>query len=904
MGIRIQTGLILLSSVALACGGGDDDDTRMDASVREDARVAPDGGAGTEIGPSGGTVSFMSVTITIPPGALAAPTTISVELASVPSLPSGVSAFSPVYRFSPEGLAFALPVQVSMGFAGAPLAPALYWSNDTAGFDRIEGSVAGSVLTAEVLHFSLGFVGSTGGTPPDAGLSDSGPSDAGASDGSAADGGRADSGLPPPDVGPLPSGDTCASAIPLLDGLQHDNQNASGLARDYVSNTCNRAGSYPSTGPDPKDIVYRFDVPPAKQARVSIVSPGPASDTNPFITLVPGPASACATAGTCTAQSQYGLAVHTNSSAITEEVYALVHESYGSSFSIRLDLVDPPAGDSCDTAATLPTDGTVLPGSLDGYADDFDRCVGNAHSTVDPDRVYRVEVPAAEMLKVELVPDHFDGMLYLFEAGATQCRPSPLGCAWGIDSRGVSGREQLVYVNTSSVTESFFLVVDSTTPRGVYRYAPRTGRFTLRARTYAGVSLAHGQDCAATTSLPTDSYGMFVSAGSQQYWGGFSPGTDGTCSPQPIQGSVQPFEVTIPAGQRLDVSAFRSIDGSYLSQAPVVITVPDCPATGISSCLSSPASFAERIESPQEDKSYANLTGSPRSVWIGLAANYLGAFNPNDLFFVLATLEDAGPATPLQDTCTGAAAAPPTRSVISLSSLANDYASPTATCIFGSGKDGALPLSIPPHKRLRADLDPLGATKQYLSLMSSCPSGCIPRVYNQEGAGDTTVLYNNASGTGETLYLVVDQRTPFTTDGYELVLTIDDPIEGDLCATAIPISGSGSYLLDARAATLDYAPDGSCQIGSLVQEAVDVVYQISLPAGQEVTVAPEGQLKMALVDGIASCDATPSCVASDDGNVSGATMRYRNSGASTATIYLMFFVTRTAYGRFDVTIAP
>jgi hypothetical protein len=167
------------------------------------------------IGAAGGSLSAGDVTVTVPPGALGADTIISVVATSDPP-PPGFTALSPIYHFSPDGLVFKAAVTVRIAFTGPPDGVGLAWSSATRdGFDTIDGTVAGGALTAQITHFSRGFVFQGGGSDAaaldaqttvagdgnaqdaaDGGASDATttdtnvPSDAGAQD--AADGGTSD----------------------------------------------------------------------------------------------------------------------------------------------------------------------------------------------------------------------------------------------------------------------------------------------------------------------------------------------------------------------------------------------------------------------------------------------------------------------------------------------------------------------------------------------------------------------------------------------------------------------------------------------------------------------------------------------------------------------------------------
>ncbi len=132
-----------------ACGGGGGSTTP----------APPPDGTGT-VGSAGGTVTLSSgAAVTIPAGALQSDRAITVAVDGTPA-PNG----NPRYRFGPAGTTFASPVTVTLprpaGLAvGA--AASIYWTqpgSETV-FDPLPATVTVGGVTAQVNHFSLGFVG-------------------------------------------------------------------------------------------------------------------------------------------------------------------------------------------------------------------------------------------------------------------------------------------------------------------------------------------------------------------------------------------------------------------------------------------------------------------------------------------------------------------------------------------------------------------------------------------------------------------------------------------------------------------------------------------------------------------------------------------------------------------------
>jgi hypothetical protein len=149
-GALLAVSLVTVSLLAPGCSG---DDTTA---------PAPQELANNTIGASGGEISSSGVKLTIPAGALDHNVTITVATSSAPT-PTGYVALSPIFVFGPEGTTFAKPVTVTMAFTDDGKPATAFWS--TAGgtaYEDIGGTAAGGQMTAQVTHFSQGFVGRQG----------------------------------------------------------------------------------------------------------------------------------------------------------------------------------------------------------------------------------------------------------------------------------------------------------------------------------------------------------------------------------------------------------------------------------------------------------------------------------------------------------------------------------------------------------------------------------------------------------------------------------------------------------------------------------------------------------------------------------------------------------------------
>lgn len=150
---RLLVGLFALAFVC-ACGGG--------------SQPAPQGpGSGAGIGPAGGMASEASgAQVVIPSGALSAATPIAVTRTSAgaPALPAGVTAFGPMFAFTPHGTSFAVPATITVPFDPASVpagrTPRLFKTNAAqSGWQEVPGAtVQGSTMSGQISGFSYAVV--------------------------------------------------------------------------------------------------------------------------------------------------------------------------------------------------------------------------------------------------------------------------------------------------------------------------------------------------------------------------------------------------------------------------------------------------------------------------------------------------------------------------------------------------------------------------------------------------------------------------------------------------------------------------------------------------------------------------------------------------------------------------
>ena len=158
-GIRSAAAALLFALAA--CGGGSDEGSGGGGSGGGSEPATPASGA--VVGAAGGTVLGPNGTkVEIPPGALSAGTTTSVEQTSAasPSLPAGFSAVGQMFALTPHGTAFSVPATLTLPFDGsqvpAGMMPQVMKTNERNQWVPVAGATFGAgVVTAGVTGFSF-----------------------------------------------------------------------------------------------------------------------------------------------------------------------------------------------------------------------------------------------------------------------------------------------------------------------------------------------------------------------------------------------------------------------------------------------------------------------------------------------------------------------------------------------------------------------------------------------------------------------------------------------------------------------------------------------------------------------------------------------------------------------------
>jgi hypothetical protein len=127
------------------------------------------------IGAAGGALELEGAKLTVPAGAVNADLKLSITSVQNPAA-SNYIALTPVFLFKPDGTDFAAPVTVEFDLGSkAATNPIVFWTRKGSSvFERQSSTRSGSKVSAQVTHFSQGFVaeaqttgGADGGRPTD-----------------------------------------------------------------------------------------------------------------------------------------------------------------------------------------------------------------------------------------------------------------------------------------------------------------------------------------------------------------------------------------------------------------------------------------------------------------------------------------------------------------------------------------------------------------------------------------------------------------------------------------------------------------------------------------------------------------------------------------------------------------
>ncbi|MBL8951703.1 MAG: hypothetical protein JNK82_13055 [Myxococcaceae bacterium] len=695
------------------------------------------------------------------------------------------------------------------------------------------------------------------------------------------------------DVGPPPSGDTCASAQPLVPGTTVM-ATLAGLANDPRP-----TGPNCSNVPGP-DAAWSLTVGAGERLTV-VVTPNPS--LNPLVTLIAAPASncglntACLAGATLAPTGQPETLVWTNNSMSAVSVFVIVDAAQATAmldYTILATLAPPPGGDVCSSATVLALPGSRMGDSTASYVDDYTFGQNCAFST-SPDRVYSVTVPTNTRATITLTPD-FSTTARLSIVDTATCTPNAMTCFSSSGPTGVGLVSNLVYDNVSAAPKQLFAIVDAA-----------SGNYSISST--AGVP-APGDLCqtapapiAATTSF-SDTLSGFV----DHYTSAVSPNA---C--RFVAGPDRVYAFTLPTNRRLTVTVIAN--GTWdpaLSLVEAPATNCDRPATCITG--SNASGTAETLR-------YSNVGAATQQLYLIVDGSSAAAG-----FDLIAFIDDA-PAPPTGDVC-AAAGAPismnQTLTAQTTQGYANDYAS--AGCGNKAGADRTYAVSVPAGQRLRVTVTTTSTWNPALGLVvgaaNACSAGLCAVQADQGPTNSETLTFVNTGMTAADGFVIVDSATPTGAGTYDIAFVFDvppPPPPGDTCGSA-PVLTAGTLTMQTTTGlNNDYSPSpGAMTCTGFEADGLDRAFVVTVPAGEElrVTVTPTGpgvnsdDPSLYLIPAPATnCVSVPQmCLAGADTGVGGdpETVFWRNNSMTAATVYLVVDAFNGSLQEFTMvtTIAP
>lgn len=551
-------------------------------------------------------------------------------------------------------------------------------------------------------------------------------------------------------------------------------------ARNDVSLRCT---GFSNPGPD---LVYSATVPAGQRLVVS-VEPTEADAGllfDPSLSIVSGPAANCAStdAGVClVGRDERGAdtVAWLNEDVFEREVFVIVDsyltepdETAGSTFqgtfSLSARLETPGAGDRCETAETMPANGTRQ-STLTGYGPDYRFAQSTGCSLESgPDRVFAVEVPAGERLTATVTPAPdagLDVVVNLVAAPAATCRAAPPVCLASAD-RGLTGQaDSASFINTSTATQSLFVVV------GSYLAMPPGGDFTL---TTTSLPPPPGDTCSTATPLiaGTPLTGQTLAGYGDDVSSGIGCASGGT-------GGDRFYALTIPAGMQVTVTATPQ------ATLDTVLSLVDAAACAAPlTCLTGAPSSAQGLV---DQLFFTNRTSTPLAVLIAVDSRTGGS----GTFDLSATIADPPPG----DFCGIANLLTLDAGVTGTTvGATNDYEDGDRCASGFTGPDTTYAFDIPPGQRATLTVTPTsgdGGFNPSLSIVpapaTSCeasPRVCIGAANAAFGsASPRTATAYNPGTTPLSTFVIVDGSSA-SSGTFTLSATAATPAANDVCTTA------------------------------------------------------------------------------------------------------------------------
>lgn len=392
--------------------------------------------------------------------------------------------------------------------------------------------------------------------------------------------------------------------------------------------------------------------------------------------------------------------------------------------------------------------------------------------------------------------------------------------------------------------------------------------------------------------------------------GNYDPGCTGdTPGPDTV------YQISVPPGQRLSATATPEVatTGNQFDLAIYLINTPasNCTnpdgGTGLT-CVGGSDHPDPLYDSP-ETATYFNSGTSPVDVFI-VVDSYFAMANSNPdggvgvtnegNFTLVTTL--AAPAA--GDRCDTAAVLSTTAPLLGqdLANYGDDYSGSGTDCFGSTAADATYQVAVPAGQLLTLVVTPDTTFDPTVSLSdgsAACDVTCIGGADVGSDGESETVVYKNATGATQTIFVVIDGYQG-STGTFGLAATLSTPPADDTCMTPTALASGTALTAQAFASyTNDYSSGMNCSLAS----GPDRAYSVTVPAGQRVSIVATptvDDIALNLIDGAANCGTA--CLAGEDVGFDGEaeTLTFTNSTGAAQTYLVVVDVFGSGTGTFDI----
>jgi hypothetical protein len=347
-----------------------------------------------------------------------------------------------------------------------------------------------------------------------------------------------------------------------------------------------------------------------------------------------------------------------------------------------------------------------------------------------------------------------------------------------------------------------------------------------------------------------------INAGSATYSSvGYANTVNMDCTGSANPGASRVFQVTVPAGQLLQVTATPATAGANqpqydLSLQLVAAPASNCDVSTNSVCLG--ASDNASDPTAAETASWSNSGTTDATVFIVIGSYVDASTSDMSTTYQGSFTLDVGVHAPLPgDSCQTAttltAGTPLTNetTVGFISNYQNDSAA--VGCVTGTfGADHAYSLVAPAGKRTVVTVTPSGTYDPSINLIAGPDAGTCDLTPRQclggtAPTGETTpsarsTVYYNQGTTDLSLFAIVDCFSG-STGNYAISVTSAAPLADEMCTTA-----STSIDSATTGSLANFGVDYATGTGCIGDQAADRVYTVSIPANSHfsTTITPTG----------------------------------------------------------------